>query len=382
MDELDELHELQFFSVIDTIAHPIFVKDRAYRWVLVNRAFCELLARTRDELIGKTDYDYFPKEQADFFRAKDVEMFTTRLSVQVDEEPMTDGAGAGHVLATTKVPLFGANGEVTHLVGIIHDITRLKAAEEELRITNQELERRVEERTSALQRAQLDLLRKEKLTELGKLAGGVAHEIRNPLSAINNAAYVLERQLSSDLSPDAAAALAIIHEEVRRANHIVSDLLDYARVREPNRRPVLTSLLIEAAIRAADVPGEVGVRVPKSDRPPSVMVDATQCEAALSNVLRNSVEAMHGHGEITIEEDESESSVFLRVRDNGPGVATEVENRLFEPLVTTKVSGLGLGLVTARTLVEGQGGTLTFERKGETSSFVIKLPRMQPRPEK
>lgn len=377
---MDEKNEEQFLRIIlDHVTQPIFVKDRSQNWVFVNRAFCELVGASYDDVIGKDDFAFASKEDAELFRARDLELFERRLPVTTDETSFTGDDGRRYSILSTKVPIVSDGDEVRFIVGIVQDLTEWRGAEDRLRRENEELERRVEERTAALRRAQLDLLRKEKLTELGKLAGGVAHEIRNPLSAINNAAYVLERQLGGTLPPESAAALAIVHEEVRRANHIVSDLLDYARVREPNRRPVLTSLLIEAAIRAADVPGEVGVRVSKSDRPPLVLVDATQCEAALSNVLRNSVEAMQGRGQITIDEEENDSSVFLRVRDDGPGVSLDVEGRLFEPLVTTKVSGLGLGLVTARTLVEGQGGSLTYERKSDGgASFVIKLPRSQP----
>lgn len=373
MDELQELHF--FFDVIDNVAHPIFVKDRSFRWVFLNRAFCDLIGRPREELIGKTDYDFVPKEEADFFRKKDVEMFTTRMRVQIDEEAFTDAKGGRHVLATTKVPLLDASGEVTHLVGIIHDITRMKDAEEQLRVTNQELERRVKERTEELQKAQLDLMRKERLTELGKLAGGVAHEIRNPLSAINNAAYLLARHFGKGAPRDVADTLGIIHEEVRRANHIVAELLDYARVREPDRKLVSVGALVDGALKTADLPPRIELHAERPENGLTVFVDATQCEAALANVIRNSVEAMHGIGRLWLDVVGDDDKVTVRVRDEGPGISKEVATRLFEPLVTTKASGLGLGLVTARRLVEGQGGTLENVPSENGACFALALPR-------
>jgi PAS domain S-box-containing protein len=367
--------DLFFANVIDHVAHPIFIKNRDFLFVYVNRAFAEMMGRSREELIGKTDYDMLDRrEEADFFRAKDIEMFTTQRQVEIDEEPITDQSGRRRILATTKVPLSNSAGEVTHLVGIIHDISELKATQEALRLANEGLEQRVEERTRDLRTAQEGLIRKERLSELGKLAGGVAHEIRNPLTAIKNAAYVLERQLGKSTSPEVTQALAIVHDEVARANHIVGELLDYARVREPERRRVAVVDLISAAIKASDVPSGVAVVVDPAIA--DVMVDATQVEAALSNVIRNSVEAMHGTGEITFEIHSDAAVVRLRVCDSGPGVPAEVEGRLFEPLVTTKASGLGLGLITARTLVERQGGTLVYYASIRPGAcFEMSLPR-------
>jgi signal transduction histidine kinase len=168
-------------------------------------------------------------------------------------------------------------------------------------------------------------------------------------------------------------ALSIVHDEVARANHIVGELLDYARVREPERRRVPLVDLISGALKASEVPSSVSVSIDSSHA--DVLVDATQVEAALSNVIRNSVEAMHGKGEITFEIRTDGDLVILTVCDGGPGVPAEIEGRLFEPLVTTKSSGLGLGLITARTLVERQGGTLVYKARARPGAcFEMSLP--------
>jgi PAS domain S-box-containing protein len=372
----DRLDDQFLMGVIQNLAHPIFVKDRAFRYIIVNHALLQIMGRVgeEDQVVGKTDFELFDRAQAEIFRAQDEAMFAKRKQSELIEETFTDGTGRTYLVETTKVPFADANGEVTHLIGIIHDLTDLKAAQEALRVVNEQLENRVMERTLALQTAREGLTRRERLAELGKLAGGVAHEIRNPLTAIKNAAYVLERQLGKDVSAEVSTALAIVHDEVARANHIVGELLDYARVREPERRRVQLGDLISAALKASEVPSSVSTVVEHAVA--DVMVDATQVEAALSNVIRNSIEAMHGKGEITFKISTNDDLVTVRVCDAGPGVPAEIEHQLFEPLVTTKPSGLGLGLVTARTLVERQGGTLVYKASIKPGAcFEIALPR-------
>jgi PAS domain S-box-containing protein len=361
-------------QILEHVAHPIFVKDREFRFVLVNEAFCAMVGRAREEMLGKTDYDFFAKEEADFFRAKDVEMFTGGRVVVIAEEPITDAGGHRHVLATTKAPLRSPSGEVTHLVGIIHDITRLKVGEEALRVAKEDLERRVEERSRALALAQEELVRKERLTVLGRLAGGVAHEIRNPLAAIKNATYVISRVLGESAGDEARKAMDVIHDEIARANRIITGLLDYARVRAPDRRPVPVLELLERALGAQEVPATVEIvrAVPEGER---VVVDGAQVESALSNVLRNAVEAMPSGGTLEIRARRDGGRVHVLVGDTGCGIAAEIRKRLFEPLVTSKQLGLGLGLVTARTLIEGQGGSISLRGTSPNgTTFEIVLP--------
>ncbi len=137
-------------AIVDHIAHPIFVKDRSFRFVLINRALSQMLGIDRARVLGRTDYDLLPAVEADSFRERDVEVIARGVTINIEEEPLTDAAGVRHMLTTTKVPLRDANGDVSHIVGIIHDITALKRAEDALREANEALERRVRERTADL----------------------------------------------------------------------------------------------------------------------------------------------------------------------------------------------------------------------------------------
>jgi PAS domain S-box-containing protein len=360
-------------EIIERVAHPIFVKDREFRWVLINQAFCDLVGYPSASILGKTDYDFFPTAEADFFRGKDVEMFATGAQVTIDEEPITDASGRRHILATTKAPLRAPSGEVTHLIGIIHDLTRVKAAEEALLRVNEELERRVQERTAELVAAQEELVRKERLAALGQLAGGLAHQIRNPLGSIANAAYVLKRALGEDAAPTVVSAVSIILEETWRANRLISDLLDYARVRAPTPHPVSLREVLEAVIVAHDVPHRIRVSVHVPEKP-LVVVDEEQLRSAVDNLVRNAVEAMPAGGTLRFEAHPEGSRMRLAVSDTGNGIAPEVRGKMFEPLITSKPLGRGLGLTMARALIENQGGTVVNEPVAAGACFVIMLP--------
>ena len=365
-------------EIIDLVAHPIFVKDRGSRFVVLNRAFCEMTGYRRDEMLGKTDHDFFPKSEADFFRQKDVEMFETGRQVVIEEEPITDASGVRHVLATTKVPLFGASGEVTHLVGIIHDITRLKAAEDALRFANEELERRVRERTMALEAAQSELVRKERLAVLGQLAGGLAHQIRNPLGTIANATSILKNLLRTSGVENVTRAIGIIDEETWEANRIITDLLDFARVRPPRTAAIDVPELLETVLRSQGVPSNVEVVIDAADLP-EASIDVDQVRDALENLVRNALEAMPDGGRLTLEARRHEDGVAVRVSDTGGGIPPEVQARLFEPLVTSKPTGMGLGLPTAKALIENQRGTLRSCPSERGACFEILLPTARPR---
>lgn len=371
---VDGLRELELFAqIIEQLPHAMFVKDRDYRYVLVNSALVRVAGYPAAAMIGKTDYDFLPKDVADFYREKDLAVFSSEAGVNVAEEVLTDGDGVRRIFSTRKVPLRAADGTITHLIGVLTDITRLKTVEEDLRVSAEMLERRVAERTQALAQAQEDLVRKERLAVLGQLAGGLAHQIRNPLGAIRNAAYILQRRVHEE-DPDVAKAIAIIHDEVQRANQIITDLLDYARVRVATRRAMSVGDVVDQALVAQSVPPTVTI-VRRIEGLPAVAVDSEQVQGALFNVIRNAIEAMPDGGTVTIDAESNSDSVVVRIADTGIGIPPEVQNRLFEPLITTKPLGLGLGLVTARTLIEGQGGTLTFVHADRGACFEVSLPR-------
>src|SRR5262249_29552865 len=152
----------------------------------------------------------------------------------------------------------------------------------------------------------------------------------------------------------------IILEEGWQANRIITDLLDYARVRAPERKACDARALVEQALMSQPVPSVITLEKAFTEVP-LVSIDPDQVRDAVANLIRNAVEAMPDGGTLQIGVYERDGEVMISIGDTGPGIPREVKDRLFEPLVTTKPLGLGLGLTTTRALIQNQGGSIACE---------------------
>lgn len=366
--------------VIESVPVPVFVKDRSYRYVFANSALRAVTGRPEVVLRGHTDEELFDEPTITSYRDSDDAVFSAATERITREERFVDASGQTRVLATTKVPLRDAAGEVTHLLGVVHDITDLNRALASLHSINEALAERVRHRTQELEDTQAALLRKERLAVVGELASALAHQIRNPLGAISNASYVLSRALAEHPDENVARAIAIVHEEAWRANRIIGDLLDYARIRPAVRGRARPAELVGRAVFALRVPEGVELQEHDLELPP-VLVDEEQVVRALANLLRNAVENAGAHGLVTIRGRVDEGVVEIAICDEtGGGVVSMEGGDLMgppsEPPVPSspKPLDVALGLATARALVENQGGAVELSPEGARPSFVVRLP--------
>jgi PAS domain S-box-containing protein len=366
-------------AILDNIPDIAWLKDEQGRFLLVNQPLASAAGRkSPEEVVGLTDLDLWPKDLALHYRADDDEVMRSGLHKRV-EEPLEDSTGHRRWIETVKTRIVDDQGKVIGTTGIAHDITERKKAEEAMRSTKDELEKRVLERTAALAEAQENLVRQERLAILGQLAGGVAHQIRNPLAAIMNATYVLKRHLSPEQHPNVGDAIRIIHDEVRHANIIITGLLDYARVRTPDRHPTSIVDLLERILASDWLPENVRVtrKFLRSKKDVVLEVDADQLQGAISNIIRNAVDAMPNGGDLTVMLDalpDPTNEIVVTICDTGNGISPHVKAHLFEPLHSTKPMGIGLGLVTARRFIEAHGGRIASVDAPEGARFEIRLP--------
>jgi signal transduction histidine kinase len=255
------------------------------------------------------------------------------------------------------------------------EITARKLAEEKVHRLNEGLEQRVAKRTAQLKEVQAQLVRREKLAILGQLAGGVSHELRNPLGVLSNAIYFLKIVLA-DADEMVIEYLNIISAEIRKSEKIVSDLLSFSRQREAVREQVSLAALTESELVALS-PLPEGVILSNQlqyDLPP-VIIDPQQIGQVLTNLVTNACQAMTDGGTLTLNAVDEGSLLALSVADTGPGIPPENLNKVFEPLFTTKARGIGLGLAVSKQLVEANQGAITVvSHPGEGCEFTVRLP--------
>ncbi|BBI98885.1 hypothetical protein FGKAn22_05780 [Ferrigenium kumadai] len=245
---------------------------------------------------------------------------------------------------------------------------------------NEELDRKVKERTRQLLEAQDELVRKEKLAVLGQVAGSVGHELRNPLGVMSNAVYFLQTVLA-DADDSVKEYLSIIKNEITGSERIVSDLLDSVRIKPPHPEAVSVAELIEQSLRKCTVPPSVTVKLDIPATLPALRVDALQIHQVLRNLMSNGMEAMPEGGvlEIRAVADEAAKTVTLHVKDSGIGITPEQLGKLFQPLFTTKARGIGLGLVVVKNLTQANGGRVEVQSEpGKGTTFSITLPSEGP----
>jgi len=349
--------------VLDTVADPVFVKDRDHRWILFNPPFVALLGRPREELLGKSDYDYFPKAQADVFRRQDELVFETGRE-NANEEMLTDAQGRTHVLVTRK-RLWVSPGGSKYLVGVIRDVTATIGAEGQ-----------VKDSEARLHRAQ-------KLETLGSMAGGVAHDFNNLLTAILGCAGLLLESLPKG-HPSRGEA-----EEIRRVSEraavLTGRLLSFGRrpggmTRPVDLRDVVTGM--REMLRRL-LPPDVALTVRRPKALNAILVDPGLVEQVLLNLAVNAGEALPKGGKVLIEVGAAPKGggglegpcARLTVRDDGAGMTAKIQERIFEPFFTTKENGSGLGLSTVAETVRRSGGGLTVESApGEGAAFHVFWP--------
>ncbi|MCW5598761.1 MAG: PAS domain S-box protein [Nitrosomonas sp.] len=259
---------------------------------------------------------------------------------------------------------------------IISVVIERKRVEEEIYRLNQSLEAEVMKRTKALLEAQEELVRKEKLSMLGQVAGSVGHELRNPLGVMSNAVYFLQMVLS-DADETVLEYLEIIKNEITAADRIVGDLLDSVRTKPPQRDTVYIAPLLEQTLRKCAIPPSVTIKLDLPESLPALYVDAMQIQQVFRNLISNGIEAMPEGGalEIWAQVGKNAETMTINVRDHGIGMSQEQVGRLFQPLFTTKARGIGLGLVVVRNLIQANEGCVQVKSEwGVGSTFAVTLP--------
>lgn len=239
----------------------------------------------------------------------------------------------------------------------------------------------VDHTKTELERSQEHLLQSEKLAAVGRLAAGMAHSIRNPLTSVKMRLFSMGRTL--DLSTTQKEDFDVISEEIRHIDNIVQNFLEFSRPPKLKMQTISPSDVVDMALQLLRHRLEsygAGVKLDRPRRLPELVADPEQLKEVLVNLLINACEATGAGGRIVISEQEDSIQplgrvVVIRVNDNGPGVPEAIQDKLFEPFVSTKEEGTGLGLSIAARIIEEHGGQLNLEPpQGRGATFTIVLP--------
>jgi len=380
-------------SVIENIPDPIFVKDAQGHYMLDNSAHCKTLgASSREDVIGRTSFDFFPAEEATAFKRDDDRVVATGVPMENHEECVPDPRGKRRWLLTTKAPIFNPDtGAVERLVCIRRDITEMKEAQEKLKQANGELSlalSNLKKASEELRSIQLQLIEAEKMKSIGRLAAGVAHEVKNPLAIITMGVDYIEGQEGGDATTK--EILKEMRAAVRRADNVIRGLLDFSA---PRQLEVCDESLTEILERAMVlVRGEMSGKRYRmvtdfQGNLPMLKLDRMKVEQVFVNLMTNAIHAMPQGGTLTVRVYTKQITgvgenlagtapeafkagdrvTVAEIDDTGTGIPEAKLGKIFDPFYTTKPTGkgTGLGLTVTRSIIDLHGGTIEITNRPE-----------------
>jgi PAS domain S-box-containing protein len=385
-------------AAINSLPGLFYLFDEQGHYLRWNKNYEQVSGYSGEEIGRMSPLDFFNEPDKSSIAAAIQQVFTTG-EVFVEGNFVSKNQAQSPYFFTGQ--LFWFEGKRC-LIGMGIDITERKRAQDEVYQLNATLEKRIEERTRELREAQESLVRQERLATLGQVAGSIAHELRNPLGVISNAVYYLEMALP-DMNKKTMEYLGIIEKETRNADKIITDLLDFTRIKSMNRRPVSVSELVHQTLERHPAPPSIEVRVEIPADLPQIYADPQQVAQVLANLVVNACQAMVSTGsttgfstpsrgqagsttgagsnakKLTVAAARQGDMIRISVTDTGPGILPENLAKLFQPLFTTKTKGIGLGLAVSQKLVEANGGRIEFESVvGQGSAFIVVLPVYHP----
>lgn len=217
------------------------------------------------------------------------------------------------------------------------------------------------------------LMKQERLAAIGELASRISHDIRNPLSNIRMALKLLENESDSKLSDDnIKEKLLIANKNIDRIEHQIENVLEYVKNKQIVREHVSLSPCLEESTRLLHIPENIKINSEKSNL--KIFVDPIQIQVVCNNILINAIQAIgKQNGEITIRFSEDQEFVRIEIQNSGPSIPEDIIDNIFDPLITTKEIGTGLGLASCKRIIESHGGTISV--KNNPTTFTIKLPK-------
>jgi len=338
----------------------VFMFDRDRKIVLFNPA-CERIAGYSMEEITENESNCF-----DIFRchSSDKSCLAVCPGLDLFEEKRTKIAreyliktkeGKQKRVITNYSIIKDENDTAEYVVGVMRDITEEKMFNEEL-------------------------VRSKTLSTLGQYSNELAHEIKNPLNAINIQMSLLEREISKHelgTGEELADVVKVVKEEISRLNKLAKDCLTFSKSGDLDRTEEDIGQILEQLLSLitphADLNG-VSICLTMLQDCPQILVDRDKIKQALMNIILNAIEAMTDGGDIAINVSRKDGYLNISIKDTGPGIPDEQHDKIFGLFYSTKSGGTGVGLAVTKNIIHAHGGNIRFEKLVEGAEFIIELP--------
>ena len=387
-------------AILDNSDAVIYGKDLHGHYILVNRQFESLFGLKRDRVIGRNDQDLFPPEIAAAFVANDQTVVREGRGMQFEENAAVGTSVRTYV--SVKFPLRNIRGQTVAVCGISTDITDRKRSEIELKELNDRLLKTNEE----LKEIQLQLIQAEKLESVGRLAAGVAHEVKNPLALLLLGVDYLDGSIPTD-DPNVSIILSDMRDAITRAEKIIHGMVDFSSDRQLKiQRHDINEIIVGAEMLVKHELTRHSIELTNDLSEPlaEVMVDRVKIEQVFVNLLMNAIQAMKDQGSGTLlvttsarkmeslERDAGartadhlrggDDVIVVQITDSGPGIPPANLPKIFDPFFTTKPTGegTGLGLSVVKKIVDLHRGLLRLENHAGGGVTVTLILRAQNAP--
>jgi PAS domain S-box-containing protein len=364
----DETQQL-LTNALRTLPVAVFAKDvkDGFKFNIWNRAAETMFGLSASDCIGKTDYDFFPKAQADFFRNKDVEACNSVGILDIPTEPANLAKGPG-ILHTRKIVIRDSEGKPSILLGICEDIT-----------DQIESQRLIEEQ-------KVKLISASNMSSIGEMAAGIAHEINNPLAITIGRAGLLLSQLEANQSLPVSKiieSLNIVIKSTNRAAKIIAGMKELSRDAESDQMVPsdINHSLNDALALCRERFKKHGITlVVVPSGPANYMGRPVQLSQVFMNLLNNSFDAVVNESKkwVNVSVSLSAGSIRIEFSDSGQPIDKIIRDKIMQPFFTTKEvgKGIGLGLSISRQIISSHGGSLYLDDSRPSTTFVIELPQL------
>ncbi len=366
--QTDDQHFLT--ALIDALPIALFCKDYSTgigKFVCWNHQAETTWGLKKDEVIGKSDYDFFPEDQANYFKEKDLKTIESGELLYTPEEPVDSPVLGTRIVRTWKVPLNDQNGP-RYLLGMSLDISEQKGIEKELE----------NERQNAINTS--------KLVALGEMAGGIAHEINNPLAILTMSCDVLKSQLENKTLNHEVLETTVdkVSRTTDRISKVINGLLNVSRESRTDKvSETSLNVILEDVMGLCFERFKIqGIKLEelgdKQLYDKQFICNRVQISQVFLNLLSNSFDAIANHEEKWIKVEVKEKNGFLVIEftDSGNGIAENLRDKIFKPFFSSKElgKGTGIGLSISKELIGNHNGELTLNAENPNTQFIIKLP--------